>query len=221
MTDAKVTDIKAAYQTFSGASMLKHYDLTSDPWKNFKKWMLEAEKNEPFPTNVMSIATVDEKGFPSLRCVLLKEVHDGGFYFYTNFESRKGQELKKNPNIAALFYWPKLERQVRIEGSVTKLSREVAEKYFHSRPRGSQISAAVSPQSRPISGRQSLESSALELEKSLADNPVPLPAYWGGFKITPMVFEFWQGQASRMHDRIVFRRADAKKEVWDIEILAP
>jgi pyridoxamine 5'-phosphate oxidase len=199
--------------------MHERYGLSGDPWRDFDRWFAEAQAAEPFPANVMAVATVDANGRPSVRNVLLKDAAHGGLCFYTNYESRKGRELGGNPRIAAVFYWPKLERQIRVEGRVERLPRDVAETYFHSRPRGSQLSAAVSNQSRPIKGREELETAAAKLEQELAGRPVPLPKYWGGFKIVPDGFEFWQGLPSRMHDRVAYKLNASG--TWETEILAP
>jgi pyridoxamine 5'-phosphate oxidase len=166
----------------------------------------------------MTLATATPDGRPSARMVLLRGFDERGFCFYTNYESRKGIELAANPRAALVFWWGELERQVRIEGTVSATSREESEAYFHSRPPGSQLSAAASPQSRVIEGRAILERRVAELATGSTDGKVPLPEFWGGYRLAHEVVEFWQGRPNRLHDRLRYRRVGA---AWRIERLAP
>lgn len=175
-----------------------------DPFELFSTWYKEAEESGLVHPEAMALATATPDGRPSSRIVLLKEVDDGGFVFYTNYESRKGQELEANPQASLAFHWAVLERQVRVEGSVERVSREQSADYFHSRPRGSQIGAWASQQSRPLDERTTLEERVAHFTKKFEGDEVPLPDFWGGFRIRPRRIEFWQGRTSRLHDRLVF-----------------
>jgi pyridoxamine 5'-phosphate oxidase len=166
----------------------------------------------------MTLATATPDGRPSARMVLLRGFDERGFCFYTNYESRKGGELAANPNAALVFWWGELERQVRIEGRVERTSRSESEAYFRSRPPGSQLSAAASPQSQVIDGRAVLEERVARLATGQKDGEVPLPGFWGGYRLVPEVVEFWQGRPNRLHDRLRYRRAGDR---WRIERLAP
>jgi pyridoxamine 5'-phosphate oxidase len=208
-------------------NMRKQYDKDSldkksvakDPVIQFEKWMSEAMYAKLPEPNAMTLATADINGKPTARIVLLKGIENGVFIFYTNFESKKGQDLLYNPYAALVFFWHPLEKQIRIEGRVEKISAENSEKYFHSRPRASQLSAAVSPQSTPIPNRDFLEEKIKSLEKKVGQSEIPLPENWGGYRIIPNRFEFWQGRADRLHDRIVYVQIENKE--WKIERLAP
>jgi pyridoxamine 5'-phosphate oxidase len=196
--------------------------VAADPVEQLQRWLAETEAADPHTFTSMVLATADHLGKPSARVVLLKGLDARGLVFYTNYESRKGRELAANPQAALLFHWEPFERQVRVEGRVERTSREESEAYFHSRPRGSQISAAVSPQSALISGREVLERAAAELEERLAGAEVPLPEEWGGFRLIPEVCEFWQGRTNRLHDRLVYRRQRRQPDGgWHLERLAP
>lgn len=179
--------------------------MDSDPVSQFAKWFEQASETcaDFMEPNAMTLSTCSENQITS-RTVLLKGYDEKGFVFFTNYDSQKGRQLKENPVAALLFYWPQLERQVRIEGTVAKTDRQRSEEYFHSRPRASQISAAVSKQSALVENRAELEKIASEFEKNLNGEPVPTPDFWGGFVLTPNVFEFWQGGADRLHDRIQY-----------------
>jgi pyridoxamine 5'-phosphate oxidase len=198
---------------------LAEKDLARDPFRQFEKWFQEAEAAKIPEPNAMTLATANREGRPSARTVLLKGLDGRGFVFYSNYESRKGREIEANPHVALLFPWVAIERQVIIEGPLTKVAREESEAYFHSRPRASQLAAWVAQQSSIISGRAVLEDSMKALEKKYAGQEVPLPANWGGWRVAPETVEFWQGRRSRLHDRLRFERG--KDGAWTVERLAP
>jgi pyridoxamine 5'-phosphate oxidase len=200
------------------SSELLQQDVDQNPMDQFKKWFTDALNAQLYEPNVMTLATADPYGKPSARIVLLKGFDEHGFNFYTNYDSKKGSELKQNPQAALVFFWAELERQVRIEGMVSKLDPEVSTEYFHSRPKGSQIGAMVSPQSQVISSREALEQQVLALKAQYADLEVPRPDHWGGYLVEPQHIEFWQGRPSRLHDRISYDLVDG---VWIINRLAP
>jgi pyridoxamine 5'-phosphate oxidase len=212
-----LADLRQDYQRNS----LEINEIASNPIEQFEKWFAEAVVTpnliEP---NAMTISTVTKSGFPSSRIVLLKGLDAQGFVFFTNYESRKGTELIKNPHAALNFWWPPLERQVRIEGHVEKLSTETSLIYFQSRPKSSQIGAWASPQSQVIDNRELLEKNVESLEKQYenAEN-LPIPPFWGGFRVIPTRVEFWQGRSSRLHDRLVYSKK--KSGDWLVERLAP
>lgn len=194
-------------------------EAADDPIVQFARWFDDAARSGMIDANAMNLATVDAAGQPSSRIVLLKSFNDRGFMFFTNYDSRKGRELEANLRVALCFHWKRLERQVRIEGTVEKTSREVSEQYFHSRPVAAQISAWVSHQSETIQSREELDAKAAELAKKFEGAPVPLPPYWGGYLVAPSVIEFWQGRVSRLHDRLEYRR-DASG-AWQRRRLSP
>jgi pyridoxamine 5'-phosphate oxidase len=186
-----------------GQATLSEHDVASDPFEQFTNWFeqaLKAEVNEP---NAMSVATVDEQGRPTSRIVLIKQFDPRGFTWYTNYESQKGRQLQGNPHAALLFFWPELERQIRIEGKVQRTSAEESDKYFHSRPLKSRLAAIASAQSMPIANRAALEEHYDAVAKQYGEEP-PRPLNWGGFRLVPERIEFWQGRRSRFHDRIVY-----------------
>ncbi|MVM30424.1 pyridoxamine 5'-phosphate oxidase [Spirosoma sp. HMF4905] len=209
-----ISDLRNEY-TLSG---LDAAEVASDPITQFRQWFdaaLQAGVPEP---NAMHVSTVTPEGRPDGRIVLLKDVSNEGFVFYTNYESRKGRELTQHPFATLTFFYAELERQIRIEGVVEKVRPAESDAYFSSRPRGSQIGAWVSNQSNVIGSRDVLEDRQRELEAQFAGQPVPRPPYWGGFRVLPDAVEFWQGRSSRLHDRIRYRIEDGN---WIIERLAP
>ncbi len=193
-------------------------DCDPDPISEFRKWFKLAVSAQLPTVNAMTLATVDERGRPAARIVLLKEVDDRGFVFFTNYDSRKGADLAAHPFAALVAFWEPLHRQVRIEGSVERITADESDAYFSSRPRGSQLGAIASPQSRPIATRRLLEERVAALSHQLGDSEPRRPAYWGGFRVLPDMVELWQGQPSRLHDRVRYRRTDGS---WVRDRLAP
>ena len=209
-----IADLRRSY-TLAG---LRRADLNPDPIAQFSKWLQQAIDAQLLEPTAMTLATAGKAGRPSARIVLLKGVDERGLIFYTNYESRKGRELAENSNAALAFYWPELERQVRANGTVSKLSRDESDKYFQSRPRGHQLGAWVSTQSDVIANRGVLEERLEQFEKRYPDT-VPLPPFWGGYILSPTEIEFWQGRPNRLHDR--FRYSRQRDDRWLIERLAP
>jgi pyridoxamine 5'-phosphate oxidase len=197
---------------------LDETSVDADPIRQFEAWFkqaLDARLPEP---NTMTLATVDSRGYPAARIVLIKAVDERGFVFFTNYESRKGQDLAANPHASLLFYWIELERQVRIEGTVVKTSAEESDAYFNSRPLGSRIGAWASDQSRPLESRALLEAREKSFSERFGENP-PRPPHWGGYRLVPETIEFWQGRPSRLHDRIIYTRRSTG--AWGISRLSP
>ena len=196
-------------------------DVAEDPIQQFARWFKEATEAELVEPNATILATVGEHGKPAARVLLLKGFDKNGFVFFTNYNSRKGKELKHTPFAAMVFNWLELQRQVRIEGSVVKISPDDSTRYFQSRPRGSQIGAWASPQSKVIDNRSTLEDTVEQLEQQYQNQgSLPRPEHWGGYLIKPTLVEFWQGRASRLHDRVQYTRKDGNS-AWTIERLAP
>lgn len=191
-----------------------------DPFEQFRAWMAAAIEAGLSNPNAMTLATVDERGRPAARIVLLKELDARGLTFFTNYESHKGQQLAHHGFAAVVFYWDSLHRQVRVEGAVEKVTPEESDAYFGARPRGSQLSAIASPQSRVVSGREVLEEAVRAAEQRFAEQAPPRPSHWGGYRLVPDAFEFWQGQESRLHDRVRYLR-DERGTGWNCERLAP
>lgn len=202
-----------------GRLELRERDVDPDPFRQFDQWMKQAMTSGLQEPNAVALATATPDGKPSVRMVLLRGVDADGFRFFTNYQSRKGQELAANPHAALLFFWPVLERQVRIEGRVVLASPEESDAYFQSRPLGSRLSAVASPQSQVIPDRNCLEERIKILEAQYPDEVVPRPPYWGGYRVIPVSFEFWQGGPNRLHDRL--RYLPAGDGTWRIERLGP
>ena len=201
------------------SSPINESEVDANPISFFGKWFDEAMAAEVREPNAMTLATATRDGIPSARIVLLKGADKNGFSFYSNYLSRKGKELAKNPSACLVFFWPELGRQVRIEGKILKLSKEESEAYFASRPFGSQLGAVVSPQSQVIANREVLDVAYTAYEQKFEGKKIPKPAHWGGYILQPIAIEFWQGRESRLHDRVKY--ALMEKGKWKIERLAP
>ena len=208
-----IADIRKDYKLAS----LNENDVNGNPFEQFKKWWDEARNSGIEEPNAMTLATINTAGKPSARIVLLKNITDKGFVFFTNYNSHKAHNLDEQPYAALVFLWKELERQVRIEGSVKKTSREESDSYFQSRPEGSKLGAWASPQSEVIKGRDLLEKN-LQLYTDKFKGNIPTPGHWGGYVVEPVCIEFWQGRRNRLHDRIVYNLDNNR---WKIERLAP
>ncbi len=198
---------------------LEDHSITSDPLSLFEQWMSEAVKAEVAEPNAMVLSTVSADGIPSSRIVLMRDYSSDGFVFFTNYNSRKGQNIQANDHACLLFFWPDLERQIRITGKIKKTSEKVSDEYFMSRPRESRIGAWTSAQSSRISSRDELEQRYAELEKSFQEKDITRPPHWGGYVLAPVEIEFWQGRPSRLHDRILFEKES--NDEWKVSRLAP
>ncbi len=196
---------------------LRRADLASDPLEQFRRWFAEAAEL-PAP-NAMALATATSEGAPSVRMVLLKDVDERGLVFFSHYTSRKGRELEGNPQAALLFHWSPLGRQVRVEGRVERLAADESDSYFATRPRDAQLGALASRQSEPLGSRAELDERVAEVERELGEGPVPRPPTWGGFRLVPAAWEFWQHRASRLHDRFRYEREPS--DGWRIERLFP
>jgi pyridoxamine 5'-phosphate oxidase len=208
----------ASLRTEYKRASLDERDVAPDPFAQFGRWFRQAQDAKVPEPNAMTLCTVDAQGRPAARIVLLKEVDARGFVFYSNHESRKGRELAARPLAALLFFWVELERQVRVEGAVEVVEASVADAYFRTRPRASRIGAWASPQSETLPDRAALEARFAEADRRFAGDDVPRPPRWGGYRVIPSAFEFWQGRASRLHDRIVYSPDDSE---WRTRRLAP
>ncbi len=217
MLPKELQDLREDYRQ----GRLEAEDVGTDPIAFFERWFAEARRAGVEEPNAMTLATSDAAGRPHCRIVLLKGLEEEGFTFYSNYRSHKGAQLGQQPYAALLFFWPQLERQVRVEGAVHKISEAESDAYFASRPRGSRLGAWASPQSEMVADRAALEASMQGVEDRFAgEETVPRPAHWGGYRVVPEKIEFWQGRSSRLHDRIVMTRT-AGGESWQQERLAP
>ena len=213
-------DLSKTRRDYSGKG-LEREDLSDDPFQQFRTWYQQAVDHSLLEPNAMSLATVSAEGQPSLRTVLLKFFDARGFVFFTNFESRKAQEISKNPRVSLLFPWIGLERQVIVGGIAERLSSAESLTYFVQRPFGSQAAVWASPQSQVISSRSLLEMKWEEMKRKFSEGKVPLPSFWGGYRVVPHEIEFWQGGKDRIHDRFRYQRREKESEAWLIERLAP
>lgn len=211
-------DLGSVRKDYSMQQLLET-DAHENPFAQLEHWLQDAEKVDPENFNAMTLSTVDDNGFPNTRVVLLRDLSRRGIVFYTNYQSIKGKEIGVNPKIGVNFFWPELERQVRIRGEARKVEDAISDAYFATRPRESQIGAWVSEQSMIIASREVLDKRTKEMEERFEGLQVPRPPFWGGYTVFPIYFEFWQGRPGRLHDRLSYR-VDADAE-WYIERLAP
>jgi pyridoxamine 5'-phosphate oxidase len=210
----KIDSLRNEY-LFAG---LTRKNMDQNPFKQFEKWLNEAVNSDEKEPTAMALSTIGADGFPQSRIVLLKLFDENGFVFFTNYSSEKGKSIKKNPAVSLHFFWPFLERQVRISGVAEKTSKEISLKYFQSRPEESQVAAWASEQSTEIPSRDYLEQQFRKFSSKFENESVPLPPFWGGYRVNPQKIEFWQGRANRLNDRILYER---NGELWTIKRLAP
>ena len=215
MDQQKIENLRADYT----ANSLSENNTKADPIKQFEAWFAEAEAAKEPEFNAMNLATATSDGRPSARIVLLKGIYPDGFVFYTNYLSRKGKEIEKNPFVSLLFFWKELERQVRIEGNIKKISAEESDEYFSQRPFESRIGAWSSPQSSVIENREVLQKNVEKYNLKFGTQPIPRPEYWGGYMVSPNRMEFWQGRPGRLHDRLQYSLSE--NDEWIINRLAP
>ncbi len=208
----------AALRRDYSSEELSEVSIDADPFAQFSKWLDEAFASAEIDANAMTISTVDAAGHPSSRVVLLKSVDENGLVFFTNYESKKADDIANNSKIFLHFFWPGLHRQIGISGTTSKTPREEAEEYFATRPRESQAGAWASHQSSVLADRQELEDRFAKITQEFEGKDIPCPPFWGGYRVTPNRFEFWQGRASRLHDRICYERID---NAWKISRLSP
>ena len=209
-----IADIRTDYTKFS----IDEFGLKDNPLDQFNDWFNHALKTQVSEVNAMVLSTVSPKGIPSARILLLKGIENGGFTFFTNYNSSKGNDLAINPNACLTFFWQELEQQIRVTGRVEKIEENLSKAYFHSRPRASQISALASQQSSVVKHRDDLTNEVERLEKLYENKEIPKPQHWGGYVLKPTSVEFWQGRSSRLHDRFLYQEVEG---VWQIERLAP
>lgn len=214
MLNKQVADLRKDYRLAS----LDEQDVSPDPFAQFEHWWKDAITAQVDEANAMTLATSTPDGYPSARIVLLKGFDADGFVFFTNYESRKGQEMAANPHVSLLFFWRELERQIRIDGVVSKVAPEISDEYYNSRPPGSRLSAIVSPQSRVVPHRDFLEEQVRILAEKFVLTEPERPEYWGGYVVKPVRMEFWQGRSSRLHDRLLYTQ---EGNSWKIDRLAP
>ncbi len=212
--DKEIANLRNEYSK----AALDIHETTDNPVEQFRNWFDEARKALIPEPSAMTVSTASPEGRPSARVLLLKDITEQGFVFFTNYNSRKGKEIENNPFASLTFFWPELERQVRIEGKLEKVAPEVSDNYFNSRPRGSRIGAWASPQSEEIPDRDTLEIREKELKEKFEGQEIPRPEHWGGYELIPDRLEFWQGRESRLHDRIVYRKTGSG---WSRKRIAP
>ena len=204
---------------------LRKKALNQNPYQQFQQWMDDACATDILDPTAMTLATVNAAGQPHARIVLLKAFDEQGFVFYTHYQSEKGQDLAQNPLACLLFFWPQLDRQIRIEGKVRQIEPEASDRYFHSRPKDSQLAAYISQQSQPVSSRSTLEQRFQQAKQQFQSSPIPRPEHWGGYRLKATAFEFWQGQPNRLHDRFRYQietnAENHQAQNWQIERLSP